>query len=86
MRKTLLVMISLSSLLAGCGNKGASMETSRDVAWYEAHKEELMKKIAECKNNPGELAATPNCLNAQQALHNAMSGPNTVDYSSAFKK
>jgi hypothetical protein len=38
-----------------------------DKAYYLAHPDERAAAIAECRNNPGALANTPNCVNASAA-------------------
>lgn len=53
------------ALLYGCDN--TPKEQTMTVDWYKEHKAERVAKLNECKNNPGELAATPNCINAQKA-------------------
>jgi outer membrane PBP1 activator LpoA protein len=75
-----LVMVA-SVVLAGCGKS----EPTQSVAWYQEHSKEHQEKLAECKNNPGELMNTPNCINAGQAMLSNMSGPSKVDHSKAFK-
>lgn len=44
-------------------------EETKTVDWYAApeNKTTLEAKLKECKNNPGELKNTPNCINAQKA-------------------
>lgn len=37
------------------------------VDWYKANKTERKAVLATCRNNPGELAKTPNCVNASRA-------------------
>lgn len=32
------------------------------------------RTLVACRNNPGQLAIQPNCINAQQSAHLAMSG------------
>lgn len=66
MNKTLIlipVVFSSLLLLSACEKE----EVVHDVEWYLAHEDELDAKIEECKNNPGELSKTPNCINAGQA-------------------
>jgi hypothetical protein len=38
-----------------------------DKAFYAAHADERAQAISACQADPGRLAATPNCLNAQSA-------------------
>ncbi|WP_281661162.1 EexN family lipoprotein [Microvirgula aerodenitrificans] len=61
----LLVVAGTLSILAGCNEKQA--EVVQSVDWYKAHKAERAGMMAKCKANPGELAATPNCVNAGRA-------------------
>lgn len=37
------------------------------VDWYKANAPERSAMLAKCKANPGELAASPNCINANRA-------------------
>jgi len=57
--------IMCALLLFGC-----NAEETRTVEWYRApeNKAALEIKLAECKNNPGELRNTPNCINARKAF------------------
>lgn len=45
-------------------------EETKTVEWYlkPENKVVLETKLAECKNNPGELWDTPNCVNARKAF------------------
>jgi len=63
--KKLSIVLVVAAVLAGCG-ENTPVQT---VDWYKAHDTERKAMIAKCKANPGELAASPNCINAQQA-HN----------------
>lgn len=62
MRK-LIFFLLVSVVLAGCG-ENTMVQT---VDWYKDHDAERKDMIAKCKSSPGELAASPNCINAQQA-------------------
>ena len=57
--------------LAGCNS-----EETKTVEWYlkPENKPALDAKIAECKNNPGELKSTPNCVNAFKAAERIFMG------------
>ena len=61
------------SLLAVLGLAGAVLAacsptaTSHDKAWYAANAADRASTLAACQNDPGRLAATPNCVNAQAA-------------------
>jgi hypothetical protein len=68
MTKNVLIfaMFGTLSLLAGCDDEKISGPT-QTVDWYKAHDAERKDVLAKCNNNPGELAATPNCVNAALA-------------------
>lgn len=55
---------------------GCSSEEIKTVEWYMApeNKEALHEKIAQCRNNPGKLSQTPNCINAQEAADKIVLG------------
>nr|BCT99694.1 entry exclusion protein [uncultured bacterium]BCU00308.1 entry exclusion protein [uncultured bacterium] len=65
----LLVVAGTLSMLAGCkeDKPETPAEVVQTVDWYKAHKAERAEVLAKCKANPGELAATPNCVNASRA-------------------
>jgi hypothetical protein len=50
----------------------ACSEKTRDIEYYYEHPEERKQKLAECHNNPGEKAKTPNCINAGRAEFSSM--------------
>ncbi|MDR2690591.1 MAG: EexN family lipoprotein [Azoarcus sp.] len=59
--KTLsLVAATVLLSLSACDKE----EEVHTTDWYAAHNAERHAKIQECKNNPGELKNTPNCINA----------------------
>lgn len=51
-------------------------EETKTVEWYLKPENEtaLEAKLAECKNNPGELRNTPNCANASMAFEKMLLG------------
>ena len=57
------------SMLVGC-EKDQPTDVVQTVDWYKAHEKERVEMLAICQNNPGQLASTPNCMNAQQAQGN----------------
>lgn len=59
----LLVIAGTLSMFAGCKED----EVVQTVKWYKTHKTERAKVLTNCETNPGELAATPNCVNASRA-------------------
>ena len=64
MKKISIVLI-VAAVLAGCGEK-TPVQT---VDWYKAHDAERLAMIEKCASNPGELAASPNCINAKSAAN-----------------
>ena len=44
-------------------------EPVQTVDWYKANAPERLKVLERCKANPGELALTPNCVNAKTAAN-----------------
>ncbi|MDR7049501.1 hypothetical protein J2X54_001956 [Duganella sp. 3397] len=64
----LLAMTAALSALAGC-KEAKAPEVVQTVDWYKAHQTERTAVLEKCKNNPGELAATPNCVNAHTAAN-----------------
>ena len=62
--KTLnLGLIAAASILSACH----PTEPTHSVEWFVEHRQELKDTVAKCNSNPGELAATPNCINASRA-------------------
>lgn len=63
--KKLTIILIVAALLAGCGEN----TPVQPVDWYKIHEAERSAMIAKCKANPGELAASPNCINATTAAN-----------------
>lgn len=42
-------------------------EAVQTVTWFKEHQEERLATLVSCKENPGELDNSPNCVNAMQA-------------------
>ena len=55
--------VAIALALSGCH----STEPTRSVEWIKENRPALKETIARCNGNPGELAATPNCINASRA-------------------
>lgn len=53
-------------------------DAPKTVDWYMApeNKAALEEKLKECRNNPGQLGNTPDCINAQAADLKKFSDPN----------
>lgn len=62
--QTLLVIAAMAAL-AAC----ASKEPVQSADWYKAHDVERTAMVQRCAANPGELAQTPNCVNATAAAN-----------------
>lgn len=72
MKNKIALLLAASILLAltGCNDEKDEKpvaEIVQTVDWYKAHKAERAEVLARCRNNPGELAAAPNCINASRA-------------------
>ena len=63
MRRTL-ILVGLATLgLSACSRP----VPSHDKAYFAAHPQERGQFLAACRNDPGRLGETPNCVNALQA-------------------
>lgn len=69
----LLVAGVLLAGLIGCKEDEPAAQV-QTVDWYKAHQAERAAILAKCKDNPGQLAATPNCVNASRAESSATWG------------
>lgn len=65
MKKLSSLLFFSAVVLVGCGEK-TPVQT---VDWYKAHNAERLAMIEKCAANPGELAASPNCINAKTAAN-----------------
>lgn len=75
MNKTAIIMLIVGlvggaggTYLVATGISSVSTEEIKTISYYEAHPEERDAKIKECRDNPGELGDTPNCINSRQAV------------------
>lgn len=59
-------LITVALALSACGSE----EETRTVEWYlkPENKATWEAKLEQCRNNPGELGNTPNCINARKAF------------------
>ncbi len=62
MKKQIVFFIFPTLLMFGCETK--EPEITQTVDWYSSHEKERAEVLGKCRNNPGELAITPNCQNA----------------------
>lgn len=63
--KRIILPLVIASTLTGC--KQDQAEGVLSVDWYKENTVERSERLAQCRANPGELANTPNCINAEQA-------------------
>ena len=66
--------LALSVVLGIVGCTQEALDPVQTVAWYKAHEAERIAMATKCHNNPGQLAKTPNCINAQQAVDDIAMG------------
>ena len=64
--KTSILLIAVAAALTGCNEADTSQQT-KTVGWFLEHRDELAVALKACRDNPGELAKTPNCINANEA-------------------
>ncbi|MBM3552102.1 MAG: hypothetical protein FJX45_10105 [Alphaproteobacteria bacterium] len=72
----------IAAALAGCGKEEtqpndapappttsdkASPATEKTVSWFMSNREEMKRVLKACKDNPGALSGTPDCVNASAA-------------------
>lgn len=58
-----LLFVGTAVVLAACG----PTKPARDKAYFTAHVQERAQALSDCRNNPGQLGATPDCVNAIQS-------------------
>jgi len=62
--RTLIVTNAAFVLVSACDGEKARVYT---VGELMADEERLARMIVQCRDNPGELRSTPNCMNAEAA-------------------
>jgi hypothetical protein len=63
---TSILLVAVTAALAGCNEPNNSQRTNA-VGWFLDHRDELAMALKGCRDNPGELGKTPNCINANEA-------------------
>jgi len=64
------LFIAVSALsLASCSNDA---QPTHDVQFYLDNPDILKETIEKCRNDPGNLEDTPNCINAEEAAFKQM--------------
>ena len=66
MKKLSALLFLAAIALAGC-KEDQPVEVVQTVDWYKAHDAERIEMVKKCKNSPGEIAGTTNCINAKSA-------------------
>ncbi|MGH6708406.1 MAG: EexN family lipoprotein [Bradyrhizobium sp.] len=68
MKTMISILLSIAAVisLTGC-NEADTSRPSKTVGWFFEHRDELAVALKACRDNPGELAKTPNCINANEA-------------------
>ena len=64
--KASILVIAVAAALTGCNEADRSQQT-KTVGWFLDHRDELAMALKACRDNPGELGKTPNCINANEA-------------------
>lgn len=59
-----LVLFTLIITLASCGKKAERVYSVEELLADQQLRADIFEK---CRNNPGELRGTPNCVNAEAA-------------------
>ena len=67
------IALAVLMTLAGC-KEDQPVEVVQTVDWYKAHDAERIEMVKKCKNSPGEIAGTPNCINAKSAQDQTIFG------------
>ena len=63
--RAVLIVLSLTAGLALAACQPAVIV--HDKAYFAGHPTERAQTLAACRNDPGQLGGTPNCVNALQA-------------------
>jgi hypothetical protein len=61
-----ILVIAVAAALTGC-NEADKSRQAKTVGWFLDHRDELTVALKACRDNPGELGKTPNCINANEA-------------------
>lgn len=63
---TPILLVAITASLAGC-NDADKGQQSKPVGWFLDHRDELAMALKACRDNPGAIGNTPNCINANEA-------------------
>jgi hypothetical protein len=64
---SILLLTAAVVSLAGCNEADTTNRQTKTVGWFFDHRDELQVTLKACRDNPGELGKTPNCVNANEA-------------------
>lgn len=62
-----LSMVLVVGLMVLVGCKEDQPASAMTVDWYKTNEQARKEMLVKCNNNPGELAATADCVNARKA-------------------
>ena len=62
--KSIHAMVIVATISLSACSTGEAVQT---VDWYKAHAPDRKAMLDRCHASPGELALTPNCINASKA-------------------
>ena len=68
MKQTLLAPL-ISLVMLGCNSRVE--DTTQTVDWFSKNQNDRKAMLTKCREMPGELSATPNCVNASVAERSA---------------
>jgi hypothetical protein len=63
---TSILLVTVATALTGC-NEASNSRPTNTVGWFLDHREELAITLKACRDDPGALGKTPNCINANEA-------------------
>ncbi len=63
---SMFILFAAGTGLTGCNEDDPGRQT-KTVGWFFEHRDELAVTLKACRDNPGELGKTPNCVNAVEA-------------------
>lgn len=63
---TSIPLVAIAVSLAGCNDADQGQHTNT-VGWFLDHRDELATALKACRDNPGAIGTTPNCINANEA-------------------
>lgn len=61
-----ILVIAVAAALTGCNQADQNQQT-KTVGWFLDHRDELAMELKACRDNPGDLGKTANCINANEA-------------------